>query len=780
LWSIAENQLGSAARYTEILDLNSELLGMRPGFLTPGLVLTLPPAEPRAAALSSRDGTHDRLRSHHVHTVQAGETLASIAAHWLGSASRYPEILEASADIIQPGGHRLADADQVEPGWKVAIPPRSAPTPSRDGQVARARGTRPSWLNPGLERGGSLLAGALFELWQAQRRDQRRARRPGRTTALPPPEVWDTEQSVRLLGWAHRETLHCLDLHLRAMSARCREEGRDPPEVDALQLGALGLVLHLAAPAAPPPGWEAARSDRWLLRHGSPLPSDETPAAAAYPLLITLGVTVTGELWMVNAGSRAEVKVTGDPQRCADFARHVSLELATNPWARSVSVESNAVEADLNELRGDAAGPRPKRIRPVHVTSSEGSTRLVAPSGPDGRMRRHRQVELTSAGVARLDGSDLTLNAVGLSDAEAAACVAMLMQTRCVQDVAAPRARQTGSRWQQVVDQAGSALPAYTMPRPARLGGRPGPESLLPLPDRVYLGVAATTAEDLQRLAPCASSSARATMRAADPGLPADLRAWFDPTCPTPRLSLLGPAQVTASGTPLHRGEAYYAEVMAFLVLGEHGRTLHEVAETFALDRLRARNDLLVLREWLGDDPRTHTPYLTWNRWRGDQQVTEVAGRYRVDGALTDIDLFRRLRLRAQSQGCEGIEHLVTALSLVRGQPFADLPAGGWSWLTRERHVDQDIISAVVDVAHIVTTHALSVADQELARRANATARLAAPDDDVARWDEVAIEAACGHAGRAQELIALAPSGPSGQTAGGAPRTMAVRRQHGW
>ena len=42
LWSIAEQRLGSGARFTEIAALNTDVLGDKPGFLTPGTVLVIP------------------------------------------------------------------------------------------------------------------------------------------------------------------------------------------------------------------------------------------------------------------------------------------------------------------------------------------------------------------------------------------------------------------------------------------------------------------------------------------------------------------------------------------------------------------------------------------------------------------------------------------------------------------------------------------------------------------------------------------------------------------
>lgn len=49
------------------------------------------------------------------HTVKKGETLGAIAQHYLGKASRYPEIFEANRPM-------LSDPDKIYPGQTLRIP----------------------------------------------------------------------------------------------------------------------------------------------------------------------------------------------------------------------------------------------------------------------------------------------------------------------------------------------------------------------------------------------------------------------------------------------------------------------------------------------------------------------------------------------------------------------------------------------------------------------------------------------------------------------------------
>ncbi|WP_199506434.1 hypothetical protein [Geodermatophilus sp. TF02-6] len=73
--------------------------------------------------------------------------------------------------------------------------------------------------------------------------------------------------------------------------------------------------------------------------------------------------------------------------------------------------------------------------------------------------------------------------------------------------------------------------------------------SVLPLPAQAYLEQAATTERDLHVLAPAIDDRIRREVQSADPGLDADLADWADPSCPRPKLTLLGPVQVRAQGS---------------------------------------------------------------------------------------------------------------------------------------------------------------------------------------------------------------------------------------
>ena len=68
-----------------------------------------PAAPPRTAAAAEPEETY--------YVIEKGDTLWKIAATFLGSGNRYPEIFEANREVI-------LDPDKIFPGQKIRIPPK--------------------------------------------------------------------------------------------------------------------------------------------------------------------------------------------------------------------------------------------------------------------------------------------------------------------------------------------------------------------------------------------------------------------------------------------------------------------------------------------------------------------------------------------------------------------------------------------------------------------------------------------------------------------------------
>lgn len=126
-WDLAEKHLGDGLQYKEIIAANegrvqSDGSTIQIGddlWLEEGWELVIPgAAAPKPASTQQETQTI---------TVREGDTLSSLALEHLGDSSRWPEIVEASAGITQPGGYTLQDPDQIDIGWTLRLP--SSPTP---------------------------------------------------------------------------------------------------------------------------------------------------------------------------------------------------------------------------------------------------------------------------------------------------------------------------------------------------------------------------------------------------------------------------------------------------------------------------------------------------------------------------------------------------------------------------------------------------------------------------------------------------------------------------
>lgn len=369
-------------------------------------------------------------------------------------------------------------------------------------------------------------------------------------------------------------------------------------------------------------------------------------------------------------------------------------------------------------------------------------------------------IEVTADGRAHLRSVGLDLVAVGLTSDEARGCAALLAQAETTDDTQVPVDDQADDGWRHFGDRAGALRTEFTTPRGASGPGgaldREATTSMLDAPDYAYVEAAATTPQDLATLAPQVAVHVRSDVEAADPRLDADVAAWFAENCPLPRLRLLGPVRATTRGTPLVKRKPYMTELLTFIALHPHGVAPAEVAEAFDITPAKVREYVRLVREWLGTNPRTGEPHLPDARY-GANAAMRGSPVYEVVDLLVDFDLFRRLRSRGQAKGPDGIDDLRTALRLVTGRPF-DAPAqrragGGWTWLVEGDRLDEHAVVAVVDVAHLVTTHALVTGELHIARAAAQTAALAAPYEEIPRLDLVAVATAEGNLAEAQQIL---------------------------
>ncbi|MFT4083936.1 MAG: LysM peptidoglycan-binding domain-containing protein [Nocardioides sp.] len=724
-----------------------------------------------------------------------------------------PNLIRPGWDITIPGQAKHKAETPEKPTHEVTPPasvdpptqtPTETPTPTSEATSSststadreptsthaatdnEAESSTPSWLVPGLTGAGAVLAAGLLAALRRRQRTQLRYRRPGHIVVPPPTPLNGLEKTLHIEGSSRTTQVEALDHVLRQISG----SPRGLPEVIAVALSADEATLHLAeanADAMLPEPWSGAGRTRIApLQSGSAKPLEQSPPP--YPLLVAVGQDDAGAIWFLNLGHAAHVAVTGEANVGEDFLRHLAAELALNSWSAEVDIDTFGLaptlvgidphrlhhHADtrlLDKLTADLTQPgipglAPERRRTLLLEHTYADTDAAHAITSANTTHAARGITVVTVGEHRTDESlaldidesarltipllGITIAAAGLSDEEASACAAILAVTRDATLAAVPVDEAATGR-DKLVDKAGALRDQLVESRPM---GPAGGTALLPRPTSEYADIAATTPEDLETLAPIVPETTRTAVEDADPTLDQEVAWWFDPTCRLPRISVLGPVHGRAYGdaTDIAGRKPFYTEMLAFLALHPGGVTSGQVADAFAITPKRARVDMNALRSWLGTNPHTSGPHLP----KADEsRAARQRGGYfyQVDDVLLDADLFRRLRARGQARGAAGISDLATALRLVTGQPFGQLRNNGWSWVLEGDRLDHILTCAIVDVAHIVTTHALAEGDLAMAHEAVEIAHHAAPYDEITSLDLVAVASAEGHEELAEQLL---------------------------
>jgi len=445
-------------------------------------------------------------------------------------------------------------------------------------------------------------------------------------------------------------------------------------------------------------------------------------------------------------------------------------------WAPNVLLIAPHLLADNaagSALNSDGMSGLAELLGAMKAQPSRASIALVLTADPDADQHADAtrwQLTVDSGGILRIPALGLELIAQQIPACDAAGLSQMLALAAAGDDQSVPAARGQ-QPWDEFADACGGLIvpPAPTQSEPAEpggqggLGGQSGPghvpglhladstafvsNSVLPLSPQTYLEQTATTEPDLLALAPQVDCGLREQVTRADPDLDADLAAWADTICPRPRLTLLGPVQVRAAGQLPARSPqlAFHTEVVAYLatrpagVLSDRYARAIWPSEPDVVGKTKVRESVSTVRVWLGEDPATRQPYLPSGSFEAGR------ARYRINQLLCDAELFRRLRLRGVVRGPEGIGDLQSALALVTGEPFADLPTprkgspGGYSWLAdANSRLDHEYAAMIVDVAHIVATHYLAAGEPAAAAAAAQVALRAGSYEDVPLLDLVA------------------------------------------
>jgi hypothetical protein len=697
------------------------------------------------------------------------------------------------------------------PTTTAPTPQAESVAPAADEPDETDQGAPLPWMLTGLAGAGSLLAGGLLLGLRRRRAAQSHTRRPGRTLPVPPPALAPVEQTLMHQGDLTADIVERVFQTTQRLALHLHATGRPIPLLTGIDVTHEHLAFRFADPAELDDPWQPD-PDRhgWRLAHDTDLdllgPCEED-REAPWPTLVTVGQDTHG--WrLLNLEALGAVTLTGDPLHAEDLARAWIAELAIAPWARDVDITRNQLFAELDALhpqrfdhtgthditagliesahdtqhwlaeyaadrpdiaRARQAGPElwiPRLLVTTHpgperldeliglVTTRPGHTGItVVTIGSQGPVTRGVEVHLTGDGRVQLPQHGLDLVANGITRDEAAGCAAVLVAADELADTPVPDP-EPDADWQQHCDAAGHLHADLTVARTTTLGLLDA-TSLLPDPDATYLTSTANTAADLAEIAPLIPTTTTARVKDDDPTLDRDLADWWTDSTDRPRLTILGPVRLRlgrgGSATTGLKRVPYYTEIVAYLATRPHGATADELADALGIGAERVRRDLTIVRARLGTNPRTGRPYLP-DALANPEADARGVGVYLLEDVLCDANLFRRLRLRGEASGANGTTDLSQALCLVNGIPYDQLRRRGGLWLG-QTHDDHHITVGIVDVAHLLTTHALAAGDLKRARAAAEIAHAVAPNEATPQLDLATIAE---HEGRPAEAARIA------------------------
>jgi DNA-binding SARP family transcriptional activator len=736
LWDIAERFLGDGMRWREIYELNKSLdqpdgrALTRPDLIRPGWKLYLPAD---ATGLPADGAAREQSA-----TPAPRQDATALAASGAGPSSSPPpaQVSTAPPDIASPPPS--ASVAGAEPSAPATADPSRSEVPDAQDPGADLGDDHDAASAPGPAIGALLAAAALGSVAMLRHR-QRRRRPAGGSIPLPEPSVAATEAQLRVL--AEPDDLSFVDEVLRALTVSLQEH--DLPDVRSATLRAdhLDLRLAQATPVAPPPfvaadaglTWTVSTDERPLV---SPATADQ--ALPLLPLLLTVGRDADGPV-LLDLEAVASLALDGPENDVIGVLTHVVAESVLAPWADAVEVLLVGFEPPVArslELLAPDRVTAVSELDPSLLRVLEMRSTRVAAAGDRLRARI-----LCSGADARDEVRPplLVVHATPLSSALAEQLAGLVPAAGRGGVVVVALAPWPGARatWS-----LGGALPLLDAPAPTpcrleedrlhalaamlqtarerttpEAPGEAGPDNVaVPQPAPAIEETPPTKQPPLRALgAPLVPADAEGPV--SPDGDELDERgdqldqavdAYLEGTAPV-TVGLLGPITVNATGSIEPDRRARLTEIVAYLATHRAGAPLCDFDAAIWPDRpvtLKTRNQAITrTRAWLGLDEEG----VSWLRPLSD-------GALRLSSrVLVDWELFQALQKRARERGRsrEGVRRdLETALRLVRDRPLSQLPARRYGWLA-ETYLEQEIPSAVIDVAHALAQILLQDGDAD-------------------------------------------------------------------
>lgn len=709
LWDIAERYLGEGRRYKEIYDLNKNKLqpdGRRltnPDLIMPGWQVRLPadakgpgvhtvrvqidqpgqPTEVKPPTVKPKptkvttdtrtvqqDGAGKGSRWFEEQGIEKGSSVG------IGAAAADPTAKDAKpgqpgVGTVQPHNPGTADAQPGDPAAGGTKVPDVVPV------AADSSGIDP--VQAGIYGFGATLLAAGIALALKRRR--------GWAIGPGPKAAGHRQTEVGLRLAADVPTAEFVDNSLRMLGSVMTEDNRMMPKVVAALVSSRALTLVLApgeVQAAPPGPWQViADGTRWVLRRAY-APQGDVDAPAPYPTLVTLGQNADGSTVLVDLDTaNGIVSFGGVTNASRDVVGSLAAELATNLWSEGAHVSMVGFGDDLSSLS-------PSRLS--YWTKLDDALGEVT-RRTDAQVQACGRRDADSVANARMAYPDpllwgaeiIFVSAPPSTDEEQRLAQLAADQKRCVAVVVVGDV--LSAPWRFVVDEKNSAVCRL-------LGLEVDAHSINP-----------AQFADLVSLFRTAESEAL-DKRRAEQDMPAYEFSSSDLSQAAPvEVDLLGPVEVDARGTIDDGRVQLSTEIVAFLASQDYGVHPNVLAGAIwprgISDELR-NAALEHTRQWLGLDAMYADES---GRWMLNRSVVRV-----------DWDVFRTLAKQASLME-DPRGPLSTALSLVHGQSWANLPAGRYSWLAASG-LERRMAEGVVDAALRLADAGLNHDDGDLARTA--------------------------------------------------------------
>lgn len=648
------------------------------------------------------------------------DTLWGVAERYLGDGMRYKEIWQMNKGAVQPDGRVLKNPDLIYPGWVLKMPAdaqgpglkvvRHAPADrapvgaeARGGTAHVAQGDQGAgavaqaaegtgggsdvggWSPLFGVVGGLAVAGAalglrrrrgslsLGQLW-AVRRTPAGPEDPG-------PGPGGPGRSVREV--ADTTTASWLDRGLRGWAA-----GGLQAQPVGFSLGTGGLaVLFDRDPEGPvPDGWSDTGRRAWLLGRDAQ-PHGSGPAA--FPGLVSVGRRDDGSVAMVDLEAvEGVVALEGADHVARGLAQSLAVDTATHPWADRRQVTMVGFADDLTAVGQGTLRHSDRLSRVLESLENVARQQRAAAQEAGAGSARH-------ARAAAADMTRWTYHLVVCSGVPAAEELEQL-RALAVDPLVSLAVVVVGA-----VEQAALRLTARGDGRlVAPMAGIDVTPQVLTVSAARRLVAAydvpdATGTVGLEQLVDVLEAEGRLATEASDA---------------VARLEILGPVRLQTAGPLEEERRDLLTELACLLAL--HPEGLHA-------NRISAALWPRGVDDEVRDAVLSQLATALGTGSQGAAVLSAQAGVWRLAGGAVscDWDDFRAALNRAATDGDQRERHLRSALGLVRGRAFADVPAARYAWL-ESTSVETDVDLAVGLTAMALADAAEARGDVQEARAA--------------------------------------------------------------